>query len=76
MAAKYCGKFAVHLRESNTNKLKDLMIRLNIENHLIDSWDRLEENLMLPDTRDQLAQLIVCERQKSIAYLEKGLKTS
>lgn len=76
MAAKYCGKFAVHLRESNTNKLKDLMIRLNIENHLIDSWDRLEENLMLPDTRDQLEQLIVCERQKSIAYLEKGLKTS
>ena len=42
-SAKYADKFAVMARESNKNKLLDLIKRLKLENHLVDTFDDLQK---------------------------------
>ena len=74
MAAKYCGKFAVCSRESNANKLIDLVRRLNIEDHLIRSWDQLNVRAEADDSRRIVKQITDQERQKSKAYFDAVLK--
>lgn len=73
MAAKYCGKFAVCSRESNANKLNDLVKRLNLEKHLIHSWNQLEVCAEADDSRNIIKQITDRERKKSKAYFDVAL---
>ena len=65
---KYAKKFAVMIRPSNYNKLRDLIARLAIEDHLMpgndmdDIFER-ERGLSGED------QIFLSERKRSMAYL-------
>lgn len=73
-SAKYCDRFAVMQRESNSNKLGDLVKTLGLENHLIDSFSRLEDVIQVQVDRIQIEKLIQNERNRTLAYLENNLK--
>lgn len=72
-SAKYAKHFAVIVRESNANKLNDLISRLDIENHRLTSIDRLATIYGITHNKKELNKLIEIEKKKSIQYLEKYL---
>lgn len=68
-AAKYSSKFAIIIRESNNNKLTDLVKRLELKKHVID-----QNNINFCDyefERIKFKRLIQAERKKSCDYLKK-----
>lgn len=70
---KFSNKFATILRESNTEKLKDLMYRLNIEDHLLHNIHQLDQIYKLNKDEDKMNMIYQRERNKTIKYLEENL---
>lgn len=73
-AAKYSSRFAVLTRESNKNKLNDLINRLRIDKHHILSFSELEDKYSLEEDKTSINVLIDEEKKKSVAYLTKAIK--
>jgi len=73
-SAKYANHFATITRESNQNKLGDLIERLGIQQHRITSFDQLEKAYAVENDKDRIARLCSKERARSIRYLEINLK--
>lgn len=73
-SAKYSQKFAVMIRESNRNKLSDLVVRLNIQEHLINSIDDLEETYRIIKDQDRIDSILQNERIRSIQYLRDAIQ--
>ncbi len=71
-ASKYNGKFATLLRESNNNKLSDLVDRLHIRDHVIPNFSCLEKAYIMPDTKDRVNDIVACERTRTRDYLMKN----
>lgn len=71
-SAKYNGNFAVFVRSANKNKLEDLIQRLEIEEHKINDFKKLEDTWTIPDSRLKVAQICSKEREKTILYLKKA----
>lgn len=72
-SAKYANKFAVLVRESNKNKLLDLIKRLQLEKHLVQTFDELQDiDSYIVDT-EKVMQIIKYEREKSLQYLSDNL---
>lgn len=70
-SAKYNGNFAVFVREANKNKLEDLIQRLEIEKHKINSLKRLEDTWTASNSRLRVSEICLKERKKTISYLKK-----
>lgn len=69
---KYSSKFAVLIRESNKNKLRDLVNRLNISNHILCDNDTLEDIYQLEKDWAEVECFLSNERNKSLEYLRKN----
>lgn len=71
MSYKYSKKYAVIPRESNNNKLSDLINRLSIGDHLSSVYD-LEKIYEINNDTDHI--ILKEERHKTDEYLKKHLK--
>ncbi|MBU5428785.1 polysaccharide pyruvyl transferase family protein [Kineothrix sp. MSJ-39] len=67
-AAKYSARYAVMVRESNKNKLLDLIDRLDIRDHLISADNDLDQIYELKKTQ-KLEEILKEERKKTKTYL-------
>lgn len=68
-SAKYNGKFAVLVRESNKNKLNDLVERLGVEDHVIKAFEQLDYVFDLRSTTEDVGKIIAEERERTLEYL-------
>ncbi len=72
-SVKYARKFAVLVRESNKNKLSDLIKRLQLENHLVDSFEDLSKTYDVSIDRERVLKLINIEKNRTLKYLSDNL---
>ena len=72
-SARYADRFAVMVRESNKNKLGDLIGRLEIEDHVIHDVSSLPGKYELAHDKSRLNALLTSERERSLGYLEANL---
>lgn len=72
-SAKYTKRFAVIIRDSNKNKLSDLVNRLDIKEHLINSLDELDKNYSIVKDQDKINKIIDKERTNTISYLKGNI---
>lgn len=71
-AAKYSKAYGVLTRPSNYNKLSDLVNRLRIQNHLMDSIDEIDSKYLMPKT--DISEIIQVERERTLDYLRQHCK--
>lgn len=74
LATRFCGRFAVMVKESNRNKLGDLIERLHITEHKIEAMCELERVYCLADTKSKIEQEIIAEKSKSISYIKNSIQ--
>ena len=67
-AAKYAPKYAVLIRDSNRNKLLDLIKKIKIENHLIENMEEIEEKFSCKKDIVGFQKIIEMERRKTSIY--------
>lgn len=72
-AAKYASKYAVLIRDSNRNKLLDLIKKIKIEKHLIENMEEIEEKFSCTKDIVNFQKIIEMERIKTITYLEQEI---
>lgn len=72
-SSKYAKKVAVMTRESNKNKLLDLIKKLEMEMHLITSLEQLSEVYKIEIDRESVEKISSMEREKTIQYLKENL---
>lgn len=72
-SAKYAKNFVVITRKSNENKLRDLVKRLKLENHLIDDFSKLNSRNLQENDRKRIFEKIEKEKQRTIIYLNGAL---
>ena len=72
-SAKYANKFAVMVRESNRNKLMDLIDRLHIQGHLVSSMDQIHNAFLIKSDKKAINDIIIVEQEKTKQYLLKNL---
>lgn len=72
-ASKYNGKFATIVRKSNSNKLSDLVKRLNIEEHMISDFSQLEDAYLEPSSKEKVERIVQNEKIRTVAYMKKNL---
>ena len=72
-ASKYSKKFAVLVRESNKNKLSDLIKRLKKQNHLCDSIEDIYKIYNIENSIINTNRICEFERKESIKYLKENI---
>lgn len=72
-SAKYAKRFAVLTRESNENKLLDLIQKLGLEKHLMRSLEKLSEVYKEEINRNKIEEIVKAERTKTMQYLKENL---
>ncbi|MCI8536297.1 MAG: polysaccharide pyruvyl transferase family protein [Hungatella sp.] len=72
-AAKYTNKFAVLIRDSNRNKLGDLIERLGIKDHLINNMEELDIVYQTEKDANSIYQIIGREYSRSLEYLKGNI---
>lgn len=70
-SAKYSKRFGVIIRESNRNKLGDLVDRLNINDHVLSDTLNLEEVYELGKREMDINNILNLQRKKTIQYLQE-----
>lgn len=73
-SAKYARKYAVMIRESNRNKLKDLIDRLSISSHQLKNTSTIEDIYLLDESKEQIEEIVNSSREKTIRYLSAYIK--
>ncbi|WP_270388229.1 polysaccharide pyruvyl transferase family protein [Blautia hansenii] len=68
---KFNGRYAVLLRESNKNKLGDLVRKINAEDHVIPDFNHLNDAYIVFSDRENSKQRQVEDRKKSLDYLKQ-----
>ena len=72
-SARYADNFAVIVRESNKNKLGDLIERLELQDHVVNNVKELEDKFALTHDKVKLNALLKCEYERALGYLEANL---
>lgn len=72
-SAKYAKKLAVMTRKSNENKLLDLIKKLGLQKHLINSLDQLSEVYQLDIDKSKVEEVVLAERAKTLQYLKENV---
>lgn len=70
---KYAEKYAIILRDSNRNKLSDLVNKLSIQEHLISSFSELPSKTGIKKDYDIIKKIIEEERHNTEVYLKENL---
>lgn len=69
-SAKYAKHFAIMIRDSNKNKLEDLIYRIGIDKHMVDSTSKLDDAFLLDYETSSFDSIISSERLKTNNYLK------
>lgn len=72
-SAKFSKKFAILIRDSNRNKLKDLVSRIDIDNHVINDFSNLDSIYKISHDKDKMKEFETISRDDSIKYLKENL---
>ena len=72
-SAKYAKKFAILARESNKNKLFDLVDKIGMKEHLMNSVDELDAKFNITKKKADFERLIEKEQNRTWKYLQKYL---
>lgn len=72
-ASKYSKKFAVISRESNQNKLADLVNRLGINDHMVSDISDIKKVYGIEHDKTSMNNMIGLEREKTMNYLKENL---
>lgn len=72
-SAKYASRYAIIVRESNANKLKDLTSRLGIENHCVTSMEQVAKFYNEIDDKKNIREIEETQYKRSTEYLERNL---
>lgn len=73
-AAKYANKLAVIVRESNKNKLNDLIEKLELQKHKVESINQLEKIYEENHSLEIMHAIEIREREKAINYLNESIR--
>lgn len=75
-SAKYCLRFATIVRDSNRNKLQDLIDRIHVSDHQISAItiDELERAYTKVHNKESFNKMIAAERARTLSYLKENLK--
>jgi hypothetical protein len=71
---KYHKKFCTFIRDSNSEKISDLLDTFNLGERSIKSTDGLEKVLYTPINYDLVNNHIECQKDRTLEYLRKHLK--
>lgn len=71
--AKYAKKMAVFIRESNKNKLGDLILRLSLNSHVANDLIDIEKIFNIRINKDRLNELLEKEKYRSLDYLNQNI---
>ena len=71
---KYQVPFAAIVRESNQQKLQDLLERFGLEDRIAESPDSIAHILKHPMDGEKIRHLIQRERERSLNYLKENLR--
>lgn len=74
-SAKYAKKFAVIIRESNRNKLLDLVDKISIQNHLIEDIEDINRVFLIEKDEETFENIVKNEKRKTISYLKKNINS-
>ena len=69
-SAKYAKHFAVMLRDSNRNKLEDLITRISMDKHLVESTSQLGDVYLLDKDNTSFEKIVTSERLNTNNYLK------
>ena len=72
-SARFAERFAVIVRESNFNKLRDLTDRLGIEDHVISGVAQISDKYDIIHDKTYLDALLAGEYERSLDYLRENL---
>lgn len=72
-SAKYAKRLAILTRESNQNKLLDLIQKLGLEKHLMNSISELYKVCNLEIDKDKIKDIESAGRMKTVQYLKENL---
>lgn len=72
-SAMYASKFAIMIRNSNRNKLYDLICKLNLKDHLVDNMNQLQTILAVNKNTYEIENFINRERQNTEKYLIENI---
>jgi hypothetical protein len=73
---KYNRPFATIIRESNMEKLSDLLQRFSVEDREVRDMDKLEGILKRPINFERVNRIISVETEKSIRYLKENIRVN
>lgn len=73
-STKYADRFAVKVRESNRNKLTDLLHKVNEEDHFINDFTELDKAYKVVDDKKNVQEILAKERARTIQYLSQYVK--
>lgn len=71
-ASKYSKIFAVLVRESNRNKLSDLLKKIDMQEHMVMEISKLDEKYKMQKDMKNFQNIIEREKEKSFKYLRKS----
>ena len=71
--AKYAKKIVVFIRDSNKNKLSDLVCKLQMEKHVVLDASEIEDKFNVLLDRNEIDIILKKERERTIDYLKKNL---
>lgn len=72
-SAKYAKRFAVLARDSNKNKLLDLVDKICMKAHLMDSIEELDAKYGIAENKAEFNDCIKKEQKKSLQYLQNNI---
>ncbi len=72
-SAKFASRYAIIVRESNKNKLSDLINRLKIKNHQVTSMEQIADLYAVVDDKRTIRDIEKCQYERSIEYLEHSI---
>lgn len=71
LSAKFNKNFSVMIRESNKEKLSDLIERLDLKSHVLTDASQLEKNITQNFNYTKFNEIIKNERKRTFDYLNK-----
>lgn len=72
-SAKYSKRFAVMTRDSNFNKLSDLIKKLNIENHYVKSFINLDNVYSIENDFNEIKKIEKNAKREAVQYFNEYL---
>lgn len=73
-SAKYANRFAIMVRASNEKKLGDLIGKLGLEEHVVDSTTQLEAVFALEHDLEITGRITKQAREESMRYLRESIE--